>query len=105
MALPNTQIRHSRTFRVPAVPDAVKSASNDGITKVDNMSEEQEFPNTDYILENWLTTPQAAKDMGISEGHVRRLCIENVLRSKKILGRWMIDPNSADNYDKYKHRK
>lgn len=69
------------------------------------MSEEQEFPSTDYILGHWLTTRQAATRMNITTGHVRQMCIDRVLRAMRIGDRWYIDPDAADDYKKYEHRK
>ena len=76
-----------------------------GTRKECAMSDEQEFPNDGYILEHWFSSARAANIMGIDPGHVRFLAGEDKIRAKKILGRWLIDPDAAYRYKKYQHKR
>lgn len=39
-----------------------------------------------------LTTPQAADELGLTEGYVRRLIRAGLLRAEKVGRDWLIDP-------------
>lgn len=54
----------------------------------------------DYEIE-FITTREAAELFGISDAHVRRLCIQGRIKAIKVGYTWLIKPEDA-HYEKFK---
>ncbi len=47
---------------------------------------------------NWITVAQASEQTGYSEQYVRRLCRQGKLKSERVAGALLIEPDSLKNY-------
>jgi len=61
-----------------------------------------DMPGLNTILDEWLTTVEAAEIMKITPDHLSHKCGERKVKSIKINGRWKVDPQFASKYQKGK---
>jgi hypothetical protein len=63
------------------------------------------LPPIEDILQNWLTTKQAADLARMSANRVATLCAQGKLRARKIGRVWYVDPAAAALWYKGQHRQ
>jgi len=64
-----------------------------------------EFPSTDYILANWVSTEDAKHKLKLSRQAIVKACRREpghpqALRARLIADKWYIDPSSIEEYQK-----
>jgi hypothetical protein len=59
----------------------------------------------DIPLENWITPKQTAEQLGITERHVLNLCKSGKVECRKVVDRWLVNPQSAAEWKPQRRRK